>query len=160
MKSKYSLLIICSAFISFCKAQSVSPDVIASAGDFFSNSSGQIQWTLGELSIETYQNSSNMITQGFHQPFSLNTGLSAFSGAEPIIVYPNPATDILNIETPPAGNYIVSLMDVTGRIIKTEQTEKSDTIRLSLTGCSEGIYFVKIVNSDKNFIQYIRIIKS
>lgn len=49
-------------------AQSLSPQVIASSGGFFSNGSGSLSWTLGETMTETFTGGSNQLTQGFQQP--------------------------------------------------------------------------------------------
>ncbi|MFC2176342.1 hypothetical protein ACFLR1_05175, partial [Bacteroidota bacterium] len=48
-------------------SQSISPEVIASAGGHFDNGTTQLSWTLGEVAIDTYDNGTNIITQGFHQ---------------------------------------------------------------------------------------------
>jgi hypothetical protein len=71
-------------------SQSVSPDVIATCGDFFSNASGQLQWTLGETITETYSSANNTITQGFHQPnYGIPTSIESPNVLIPIF-YPNP----------------------------------------------------------------------
>ena len=49
-------------------AQSLSQEVIGSAGDYYSNGNENFSWTLGEVMIETYKMNSNYLTQGFHQP--------------------------------------------------------------------------------------------
>lgn len=49
-------------------AQSFSPDVIGSAGNFTTSQSGSMAWTIGEVMIETYSSNNNFFTQGFHQP--------------------------------------------------------------------------------------------
>ena len=42
-------------------------EVIGSAGTYFNSSFGSISWTIGEVCVETYGNSSQFLTQGFHQ---------------------------------------------------------------------------------------------
>ncbi|MBN2174518.1 MAG: hypothetical protein JW731_10310, partial [Bacteroidales bacterium] len=66
---KIAHILLLSAFPFFAFAQSVSPEVIASAGDYFENSTGSLSWTLGEVMNETFSNGSNILTQGFQQPF-------------------------------------------------------------------------------------------
>ncbi|MEM1358204.1 MAG: T9SS type A sorting domain-containing protein [Bacteroidota bacterium] len=48
-------------------AQSLTPEVVASAGETFSNGSLTLEWTLGEIMTETYTGDI-ILTQGFHQP--------------------------------------------------------------------------------------------
>ncbi|MBP7497474.1 MAG: T9SS type A sorting domain-containing protein [Bacteroidales bacterium] len=51
-------------------SQSLSPEVISSAGDFFSGANITLSWTLGEPVIETFssQDGQIVLTQGFQQP--------------------------------------------------------------------------------------------
>jgi len=53
---------------SFTNAQTISQDVIGSAGSSYLNQEGSFAWTIGEVTVDTYLNSSNFLTQGFHQP--------------------------------------------------------------------------------------------
>lgn len=56
-------------------------------------------------------------------------------------VYPNPASDIVNI-TLSAGNYVVELTDLTGRTVL-QQTSNGST-QLSVNSLSNGIYLVRL----------------
>jgi hypothetical protein len=49
-------------------AQTLSPSVIASAGNSFSSAQFSLDYTLGETFVTTLSNESNILTQGFHQP--------------------------------------------------------------------------------------------
>ena len=49
-------------------SQSSSSEILSTAGETFQSTSMQIDWTLGELAIETIHHSNRQITQGFHQP--------------------------------------------------------------------------------------------
>jgi len=51
--------------------QSVSPDVIATSGDYFQNANVSLSWTMGELITETFSNGNIALTQGFQQPLSI-----------------------------------------------------------------------------------------
>jgi hypothetical protein len=48
-------------------AQTISPEVIASSGNYFSNSAGSLSWSFGEPIIKTFDKSEAALTQGFHQ---------------------------------------------------------------------------------------------
>lgn len=52
-------------------AQSFAREVIGSAGTFATSVYGSMAWTIGEVMTETYDNSGNFFTQGFHQPNTL-----------------------------------------------------------------------------------------
>lgn len=63
----------------FLCAQSVSPEVISSSGDYFEGSNGSLSWTLGEIATETFSNGNNILTQGFQQPnMGLRLALTCF----------------------------------------------------------------------------------
>jgi hypothetical protein len=49
-------------------AQSVSPEVTTSAGDYYNNGNISLSWTLGEIATETFSNGGVILTQGFQQP--------------------------------------------------------------------------------------------
>lgn len=162
MKSKYSLLTLFLSLSFFCRSQSVTPYVVASSGDFFANSSGQIQWTLGEMMVETYQNTNNIISQGFHQPFNSTTGIAAISVNPAISAYPNPANQsvFISMKNPPA-KYTISLLDVTGKLLQSEEITTAEKLHeLSIGNYSNGMYFVKIQSEYINYNQSIRIIKT
>ncbi len=52
-------------------AQSVSPEVTTSAGDYYYNGNISLSWSLGEIATETYSNGNVILTQGFQQPVSV-----------------------------------------------------------------------------------------
>jgi len=163
MKHTYSLLSLFLFTTLVAKAQSVSPDVVASAGDLYANSSGQLQWTLGEVMTETFQSTDNILTQGFHQPFNLVSGIAELSTDNIASVYPNPATDKVSINfNTLKGTYHVSVIDVTGKVLQSEDvaTGAFGTHDISVKGYSNGMYFIQISNPDNNYNQTIRIIKT
>ncbi len=51
----------------FANGQSISPEVITSTGDYYSNSNVSLSWTLGEPVIETFEAGGFVLTQGFQQ---------------------------------------------------------------------------------------------
>lgn len=59
-------------------AQSLSPQVIASSGGYFSNAAGSLSFTVGETVTPTVTGGGYTLTQGFQQPFDLTINLSAF----------------------------------------------------------------------------------
>ncbi len=64
--------------------------------------------------------------------------------------YPNPFAGSLNIENSNGANCIVTLVDATGRIVMTEQSN-SELIQLDrLSGLNAGTYFLNIATSNGN----------
>ncbi|MEI6594930.1 MAG: T9SS type A sorting domain-containing protein [Bacteroidota bacterium] len=62
-----------------------------------------------------------------------------------ILVFPNPASNMVNIQSNKAGIFSVELMDMTGRLILSEKTEG----QLSLPSLQTGIYLLKITDEDQ-----------
>ena len=56
----------------FLVAQSLTPSVIASSGNYFQGSTASLSWTLGEMATETYSAGNVILTQGFQQPINVS----------------------------------------------------------------------------------------
>lgn len=65
-------------------------------------------------------------------------------------VYPNPAKDQLFIHT--LSPAVVSLFNITGELIKTIQTEMSETV-IPISELSRGVYMIKINTSNRSTVQ-------
>ena len=145
--------------ISFATAaQSLTPSVTASSGDFFSSSSGSLSWTLGEVMTETYPQSIGYLTQGFQQPLSiLVTGIT---NEKNIFVYPNPAREYLNVNLAEPGDYRIELYDLQGvRVLDAEVKVgiEGATQRYSMQDFRVAMYLLRVTNfsTSKNFVYRI-----
>jgi len=128
-------------------AQSISPDVVASAGTHFSNGSAQLSWTIGEPVIKTYDNGSNILTQGFHQPDITVTGIHETEMAlEGVSVYPNPTDQLLNIRLEGQQNDVsLNLYDAAGRVVMSDELTSGTALsQFNLTGIANGTYLLRL----------------
>jgi hypothetical protein len=79
---------------------------------------------------------------------------NVFSAPErrPLQLYPNPATDVARIDLSslPAGDYHLSLFDLTGKMVKQtfKRVDTAGTIDLALNDVLPGIYFVQMQNEE------------
>jgi len=62
-------------------------------------------------------------------------------------VYPNPTDDMVTLEFETAGEYVISVSDMTGKILL-HQTVNDITVRLDLSHFSTGVYLL-IINDGK-----------
>jgi len=88
------------------------------------------------------------------------TGIDELKDTEGFKIYPNPVGNTLNIESPNSESYRVSLFDVKGKQIISEQAANGQEIKqlnLSPYQLSRGIYILKIIT--KQTSQNIQIIK-
>lgn len=148
-------------FCSLGYSQSVSPEVTASAGDHFAGTNAQLSWTIGETMIETYVNGSNQLTQGFHQTNLVITALEDLAENFQVKIFPNPTTDVLNIEWSEISDPLtLTLYDATGKQLLGQNTlGQTVTKTLDLTAYSAGSYLLHLSNPDGRTIKTFKILK-
>ena len=162
------LLFFFSIFLSVgtTSAQSLSPTVIASQGDFYSVPAGSISWTLGEPMSETYVAGTNILTQGFQQPFSLITSVVNINSMGTVSAFPNPVTDELtiNFSELKQGEYSIFVFDILGQqlsVLPLSLNSLNRSPKISFHNYSNGTYFVKIISTlDNSFLKTIKINKA
>ena len=164
MKKTLLILGVVAGSYGFAHAQSVSPDVIATAGDFYSNASGSVSWTLGEPMGETYTSTNNILTQGFQQPWDFGTGLP--SGANPVNadVYPNPTADVVNLQFDnlSSGQYVIEVYNALGQRMSAMQfaATPNSQATVSLADFANGIYFITVSKVDGTETSTFKITKN
>ncbi len=147
--------------IAFSVSMAKTQEVIATGGSYHESSNASIGWTLGETLTETFQVDETQLTQGFHQ--SKITVVSVDEVIQTdynIKAFPNPtdAFVTLSLETENYENIHFRIFDANGRFVKDDQINAPKTT-VSFEGLMPGIYFIKIIEYDKE-LQTIRIIKN
>ncbi|MCF8369331.1 MAG: hypothetical protein K9G76_09840 [Bacteroidales bacterium] len=66
-----SLIILYGILSHMVSSQSLTPEVMATSGDYYKQSNSSISFTLGESSTETHSAGGYILTQGFQQPFGV-----------------------------------------------------------------------------------------
>lgn len=152
------------------QAQSISPFTMNSTGGSTIINDNIYDWSFGEMTLVSTSSTSNLIvTQGLLQNQSDSTANSInkpTATLQKILVYPNPAEDILYFEsdykTASKLNYM--LVDVAGKIIINKDMNVSvGTYKqaIDLTTLPKGIYVLKItaIQENKPFIQSYKVQK-
>jgi hypothetical protein len=78
--------------------QTVKPEVVASAGNFFLNTqaNASLSFTIGEMTmVQTFQNQGHFLTQGFQQPEINLVGIDEEDIFYEFVIFPNPANQDL-----------------------------------------------------------------
>lgn len=153
--------------IKLAVSQSISPFVIANAGDYFSDGTYTLSWTLGEVAIETYTAGNNILTQGFQQPDYDYITIITEDETENLHVslYPNPVNQNLFIEysTDNETDIIIELTDLLGKsVLPPVQLCSSETKNryvLNLEGKKSNIYLLRIISKDLTIYKTYRITK-
>lgn len=134
----------------FGMAQSVDQQVIASAGEHFDNGTTQLSWTLGEVMIDTYDNGTNILTQGFHQTELTVTAIEETLADIRMNLYPNPTSEYLNIDLGNNDKDInLSLYDMSGKIIHQARINAfQNRYVLPMNAVATGQYLVQMQSED------------
>ena len=161
---KLLILVLGLCGVDWADAQSLTPEVIATAGDHFANGNAHLSWTLGEVVIEAYAPAGGtaQLTQGFHQ-----TNLTIVAVDDPatsfqVRVYPNPTNGWVSIEEQPDSSpFSVVLSDAQGRVLysRTAHVPQGLPRTLDLSGYPPGLYLLHLCSQDGQNIQFFKIVK-
>jgi hypothetical protein len=165
---KIILLSICLFAFLWVKSQSLSPEVISTAGDYFVGTNASVSWTLGETVIETYTSSGTILTQGFQQlsytivsidepPISKNANNGHIN------VYPNPATDFINVDFIDIthSGVMAQMYDLQGKKMMEEQMQTNPAHRqLDLSKIAKGSYILRFTDPNGIFIKSFKVVKN
>ncbi len=157
MSNQVILFFMLGLFFVDANAQlSINPSVTATTGNYFGTpGSLEVSYTVGEMTAVTTAGdvAALHITQGFHQPEEMTTGLFE-QGEVPLgfYVYPNPTSGTvwLSYEMPEGGTAVITLTDLNGKTIETlrkqddtsgQNMEHFDVSRLSAGNYLLGLQF-------------------
>ena len=154
---KFTPLLVLALFFSvvgYCQP-SISPYIIASSGHEFSGGGLTVCYTVGEMAVTFSGSGLTGITQGFNQPEELQiptTSLLNVNKSENgILVYPNPAKNVVNIQynMVESGSVKLKLEDINGCILY-EQDEYSgigSCYEINTEALPNGVYILNLTLS-------------
>jgi hypothetical protein len=143
------LLVSCTTLFS----QQLSHQVLVPVAGVSSNSTISYSQTIGETAVEIISSSEYTFTQGFQQP-CIKFSKEAPPPGNGVKVYPNPVTDILNIELfgEEARTFKIELITISGTIVKSEKIVFSGPYwklqEIAVDSFSKGLFFVRIISDD------------
>jgi len=145
---KVLFLLITSLFVLSASGQKL--EVIASAGGFSTASEIAISWTLGETIIPQFTSADKTIilTHGFQQQLIITTVEELLDALVKVTVFPNPASEIVNIEFEEPIDCEISLLllNSQGQLVKTGVIESTTVNKqLNLQYLPAGIYYLKLI---------------
>ncbi|MBK9982936.1 MAG: T9SS type A sorting domain-containing protein [Saprospiraceae bacterium] len=159
------LLIIFSMwFVTLSIAQDPNLKVVATAGNSYTSSSVQLDWTLGEVMIATIENSTTIISQGMHQPMYNITStkiIPADIGA--IQLFPNPTSDFVDIRVGliKSSDLEIEMTNTSGQLIlKKKYIGDKIMDRYFFKDLPQGTYLITIIVVDLSASQTFKIIKT
>ena len=155
MKKRLTL----SMFLVFGAISVQAQTVITTSGDFFSNSTAELSWTLGEIMGETYTTGTVHLTQGQQQTMydPDPTGSFIIEESVELDLYPNPAQDhITLISSEPTVS--VSFIDSRGALVKTLDLNQSNP-QIDLFGLERGIYYLNVYSTNQQLLKIFKVVK-
>ncbi|MBL4755338.1 MAG: T9SS type A sorting domain-containing protein [Flavobacteriales bacterium] len=162
------LILFTLACVATATAQSITPEVVSSGGGDTANGSGGLSWTIGEPVSESVSGTNAAVTQGFHQShFEIISVEEHEELGFDISVFPNPATDFINIEmnfigklpAPQETQFTLVLTDNTGKIVMTETIKNTSAFKMAMQHYGQGQYLLQVTGADGALYKSALIIK-
>jgi len=146
LNMKRHTLVLFSLFV----AISVSAqEVVATQGDSYSNASANIDFTIGEVIIDTGTDGTNDLTQGFHQTNWNFLGVEDFAPDYEASIFPNPTSDVLNIRTSSFENVTYTLYDAQGKLVM-QNILSAEQTPIQVSQLAPGSYSLTLNNETQN----------
>jgi hypothetical protein len=135
----------------FAHAQSVTPEVVANAGDYFTSATAQLSWTLGEPVIDTWSNVSATLTQGFQQNSYYLSGIEELEDNVFVTAYPNPSTGLINIGISGSTHSYTQavLVNASGQTVGQVNLTGINRCSFDLTPFANGAYVLSIFDQQQ-----------
>lgn len=143
---KIHTLVLFSIFASLAVS---AQEVVATQGESYSIANGSIDFTIGEVIIDTGTDGTNDITQGFHQTNWNFVGVEDFAPNYEAIIFPNPTEDVLNIRTSMYENVTYTLYDAKGKLVM-QNVLSAEQTPIQVSQLAPGNYSIILNNQTQN----------
>ena len=124
-------------------------EVVSTQGESYSNASANIDFTIGEVVINTGTDGTNDITQGFHQTNWNFLGVEDHAPNYEATIFPNPTEDVLNIKTRTFENVNYALYDAHGKLVMQDILSAEQT-SIQVSQLAPGSYLLTLNNQTQN----------
>jgi hypothetical protein len=139
-------------------AQSISKQVIGTAGKTQSNSNLKVSWTTGEPVVGLMTAGGNQLGNGYYPAMDLQ----ALSVEDNVLdvqlkVYPNPTSQSLYVSHPELNSFGITIVDLNGKLLYQGVINKDQP--LDVSNYTQGMYLVTVENKEANKKNTYKIIK-
>ena len=124
-------------------------EVVSTQGGSYSNASANIDFTIGELVINTVTDGTNALTQGFHQTNWNFVGLEDYAPDYQATIFPNPTQDVLNIRTSTFENVTYTLYDAQGKLV-IQNILTAEQTPIQVSQLAPGAYSLELIFENSN----------
>lgn len=147
--------------VSVTYSQSLSPTLLSSQSGVDKTNTMVLEWTLGDIAVETITQKNTVYSQGYIQPY-LDASKEYVQIVDEILLFPNPVDTHLNVKLLSDNNkqVAIDIYNVNGRIVKqfTNGFSLSKTFQIDIADLPSGMYVVRISNA-KGVVKSHKIIK-
>ena len=140
-------------FSLFAAISASAQEVVSTQGESYSNASANINFTIGEVIINTGTDGTNDITQGFHQTNWNFLGVEDFAPDYEATIFPNPTQDVLNIKTSSYENVTYTLYDAQGKLVM-QNLLSSEQTPIQVSQLAPGSYSLTLNNPQQQLKTY------
>jgi hypothetical protein len=141
-----------------CFSQTISKQVIGTAGKTQTNSNLKVSWTTGEPVVGLMTAGGNQLGNGYYPAMDIQAlSIDDVALNVEIKVYPNPTSQSLYVSHPDLTSFQIQIVDMNGKQIHTGTIQKE--IPLDVSSYTQGIYLVTIedaINHKKNTYKIIK----
>ena len=124
-------------------------EVVSTQGDSYSNGTANMDFTIGEVVINTGTDGTNDLTQGFHQTNWNFVGLEDHAPDYEATIFPNPTLEVLNIRTSTFKNVTYTLYDALSKIVIQDILSSYET-PVKVSQLAPGNYSLTLNNGTQN----------
>jgi len=157
---KKLIILILSIVCYQLSAQQISKESIDSGGGTIITGEFNVIHTVGEVVVAEKSVGNIRVSEGFiNDKMMITTAIDYFPILEGITIYPNPTSDIININFRKQRSYKLLLTDEKGILIKEYYGENISVKSINLSHLNSGIYFLTIISTNENSFQSYKVIR-
>ena len=157
-KVKLCILLLSGLGLAGLQAQ----EAVPATGGNASGSGGTVSYSVGQIVYGSSTGTNGSVVQGVQQTYviSVFTGVDNTSIDLSYKVYPNPATDYLNLKLInfEKSTYSYQLLDVSGKILESKTIVAEET-SISMQALTGGNYLLKIVETNPDAAKELKSFK-
>ena len=162
-----SIMKILNAILGCCvitfsvNAQSISSEVIGTAGNDMLSPDVALSYTIGEPAVNYWNVGGKFLTEGFQQNEVIITSISESNEAVNLNVYPNPFATSFNVDFNSGSDYALVVSDGLGRIVKSETDLTGiDRYTMDMKNMAAGIYYLNVLDKLHQPVAVYKLVKS
>lgn len=152
MKQIILILTVFSVFTAFGQK------AVSSAGASLENSTGQIEYTVGEPVIQLLATSDCMLTQGYHQPTLSIIEVRHLNADFIAEVFPNPTVAVLKLKLEDFEGVSYQLFNADGKAMESKEITANLT-SIKVGDFAEGYYTLRLIDADDKKLKSYKFLK-